>query len=238
VGDKGRTGQVQAQLAAAQAQVTLAEANALKARNDVQRYTTLAARNIVSKQQLDGAHAAADASDAALLAARKQVLAAQAAVLGADARLQAARAARDQAALQLSYTHITAPVSGVVSKKTLEMGQYLQPGQATMAIVPLDDVWVVANMKETDIEHIRPGDPVQIRVDSYPHHDFHGHVESLSPATGAKFSLLPPDNATGNFTRVVQRIPVRIRVDGPADPSRPLRPGMSADIEITTAGRN
>lgn len=214
-----------------------AEAGAGKARTDVQRYTGLAARGIVSKQQADAARAASESADAVLLAARKQVLAGEAAVQGAGARLQAARAARDQAALQLSYARIVAPVDGVVSRKSVEVGQYLQPGQSTMAVVPLDDVYVVANLKETDIADVRVGDVVRVAVDAYHGHAVQGRVESLSPATGAKFSLLPPDNATGNYTHVVQRIPVRVKVVGPADPQRPLRPGMSVQVIVTTRPR-
>jgi membrane fusion protein (multidrug efflux system) len=101
-----------------------------------------------------------------------------------------------------------------------------------MAIVPLEDVWVVANLKETQIEQVLPGAPAEIRADAYPGRIFHGYVESLSPATGAKFSLLPPDNATGNFTKIVQRIPVRVRLDTPPDSAHPLRPGMSVDVTI------
>jgi membrane fusion protein (multidrug efflux system) len=100
--------------------------------------------------------------------------------------------------------------------------------------VPLDDIWVVANLKETEIRDVNPGDKAEIQVDAYPGRKFVGHVESLSPATGARFSLLPPDNATGNFTKVVQRIPVRIRVDGPIDPAHPLRPGMSVNATVVT----
>jgi len=234
VGDKGRVGQIQAQEAAAQATVAQAEANARKAHDDLQRYASLASRNAVSKQQLDGARATSEAADAGLLAARKQVQAVQASWQGASARVLALRAAREQAALQLSFTRILAPVSGVVSRKSIDLGQYLQPGQTTMAVVPLDGVWVVANLKETEVEHVRVGDAVEATVDAYPAHKFHGHVESVSPATGAKFSLLPPDNATGNFTKVIQRSPVRVRIDGPADPQFPLRPGMSADVIVTT----
>ena len=234
VSQKGRVGQVEAQEAAAQASVAQAEANARKAHDDLQRYIGLSTRNVVSKQQLDGARAASEAADAGLLAARKQVQAIQASLGGANARVAALQAAREQAALQVSFTRILAPVSGVVSRKSIDLGQFLQPGQTTMAVVPLDDVWVVGNLKETEVEHVRVGDAVEVEVDAYPHHKFQGHVESVSPATGAKFSLLPPDNATGNFTKVVQRIPVRIRVDGTADAKFPLRPGMSADITITT----
>ncbi len=211
----------------ADAAVRQAEANAEKAHADLDRLTPLAAQGIVSRQQLDATQTAARAADANLAAA-------QAALTGADARVASARAARDQAALQLSYTHILAPTEGLVSKKTVEVGELVQPGQPLMSVVPLQDVWVTANLKETQIEDVTPGDRVDFTVDAYPGVHFRGHVESLSPATGARFSLLPPDNATGNFTKVVQRIPVRIRPDGPADSAHPLRPGMSVDVTITT----
>jgi membrane fusion protein, multidrug efflux system len=233
-GQRGTTGLAKAQLDAARAQVEQADANAIKTAADARRYEGLATRGIISAQQLDAARAAADAAQATLTAARKQVIAAQAAVLGADARLASARASRDQAALQLTYTRITAPVAGVVSRKNVEPGQYVQAGQSTMAIVESNDIYVVANIKETSIANVRVGDDVEIDVDAYPKHPVKGKVESLSPATGAKFSLLPPDNATGNFTKVVQHVPVRIQVTGPADPVRPLRPGMSVQVTITT----
>jgi len=233
-GGKGLSGQAEAQIAAAQAAVAQAQANADRAHSDRDRYRTLAPRGVVSKQQLDAAEAASLAADAQLDAARKQVDAAKAGLQGADARLAAAVASRDQSALNLSYTTITAPISGVVSRKTIELGQLVQAGQPTMTIVPLDDVWVVANLKETEVRDVTPGAKAEIQVDSYPGRKFTGHVESLSPATGAKFSLLPPDNATGNFTKVVQRIPVRITIDGPMDPSHPLRPGMSVTATIIT----
>jgi membrane fusion protein (multidrug efflux system) len=134
----------------------------------------------------------------------------------------------------LSYALITAPEGGVVTRKSVEVGQYVQAGQPLMSVVPLRDVWVVANLKETTVRNVLPGDRVAITVDSYPGKRYRGHVESLSPATGAKFSLLPPDNATGNFTKVVQRIPVRVGLDEPNDPVRPLRPGMSVRVTITT----
>ncbi len=211
----------------ADAAVRQAEANAEKAHADLDRLTPLAAQGIVSRQQLDAAQTAVRAADAALAAA-------QAALLGADARVASARASRDQAALQLSYTRIVAAQSGLVSKKNVEVGQLVQPGQPLFSVVPLEDVWVTANLKETQIEDVTPGDAVDFTVDAYPGVHFRGHVESLSPATGARFSLLPPDNATGNFTKVVQRIPVRIRPDGAADPAHPLRPGMSVNVTITT----
>jgi membrane fusion protein (multidrug efflux system) len=210
----------------AEAEVEQAQANALKARADLERLRPLAEQDIVSKQQLDAAEAAARAADAGLAAA-------QAALVGADARVGAARAARDQAALNLSYTRITSPASGVVSKKSVELGQLVQAGQPLMSVVPLEDVWLTANLKETQVADVKAGDPVDFTVDAYPGLHFRGHVESLSPATGARFSLLPPDNATGNFTKVVQRLPVRIRPDK-VDAVHPLRPGMSVVVTIQT----
>jgi len=220
VSSRGRVGQAEAAVAQAQAQ-------AVKAIADLQRIEPLATQNVVSQQQLDAARAAAAAAEA-------QLAAAQAMLVGADARVAAARAARDQAALQLSYTRITAPANGVVSKKSVELGQLVQPGQPLMTVVPLEDVWVTANLKETETADVTPGDSADITVDAYKGVHFRGHVESLSPATGAKFSLLPPDNATGNFTKVVQRIPVRIHLDGPVDPAHTLRPGMSVVATIKT----
>jgi membrane fusion protein (multidrug efflux system) len=211
----------------ADAAVRSAQASAEKAHADLDRITPLVAQGIVSRQQLDATQAAVRSADAALAAA-------QAALLGADARVASARASRDQAALQLSYTRIVAPQNGVVSKKSVEIGQLVQPGQPLLSVVPLEDVWITANLKETQIEDVTPGDAADFTVDAYPGVHFHGRVESLSPATGARFSLLPPDNATGNFTKVVQRIPVRIRPDGPVDAAHPLRPGMSVTATITT----
>jgi membrane fusion protein (multidrug efflux system) len=207
--------------------VRQAQANADKAHQDLERIRQLASQDIASKQQLDGAEAAVQSADAALAAA-------QAALVAADARVASARAQRDQAALNLAYTRLTAPAGGVVAKKSVEVGQLVQPGQPLLAVVPLSDVWLTANLKETEVANVKPGDPVDFTVDAYPGRHFRGHVESIAPATGARFSLLPPDNATGNFTKVVQRIPVRIRPDGPADPVHPLRPGMSVVTNIQT----
>jgi len=246
VGSRGKVGQAVAQLdqakaaaAAAAATVLQRQADAEKATNDLERARALSARNIVSRQALDAADAAARATAAQYTAAQRnasaadeQVTAAEAALTGSEARVAAARAMRDVAALQLSYTVVTAPVSGVVSKKSVELGQLVQAGQPLMSVVPLDDVWVVANFKETQVEDIEPGAPAVIKADAYPGRTFSGSVESLSPATGAKFSLLPPDNATGNFTKVVQRIPVRIRIESQTDTLHLLRPGMSVDVTI------
>ena len=247
-GTRGVTGQAEAQVQTASsqrqvvdAQITAAEANRQKAVSDLTRLKDLADKQIVSRQQLDGAQAAADAAAANLEAVRRQATAAGAGIVNAEAgarfaqaRLGGAQSARDNAALQLSYTQITAPSDGVVSKKDVEVGQLVQMGQPLFSIVPLSDVWVVANLKETQLAHVKAGDRVEIKVDTYPGRKFYGRVESLSPATGAKFSLLPPDNATGNFTKVVQRVPVRIRLEGAPDPLHPLRPGMSVQAAITT----
>jgi len=235
-GDKGRAraGQAEAEIAAARAEVARAEAAATRAQQEEARQQQLATRGIISASDLEAAVSAAGVANAAVEAAKRNVEAAEAARTGASAKVLSAHAARDRAALDLSYTQITAPSNGVVSRKTVEVGQYVQAGQPLLDVVPLDDVWVVANFKETEIRDVTPGDKAEIRVDAYPGRTFSGHVESLSPATGARFSLLPPDNATGNFTKVVQRIPVKIRVDGPVDPAHPLRPGMSVTATVVT----
>lgn len=224
---------------AARAAVRQAEAHAERTRKDVDRYRPLAADHIVSQQQLDAAIAAAEAAEAQLAAAREQsraaseqAAAARAGLNTAQARLAAVMAGRDNAALQLSYTRVLAPATGILSRRSVEGGQMVQPGQPVGSLVLIDSVWVVANLKETQVRDLAVGDPAEVRVDTYPGRTFRGEVESLSPATGATFALLPPDNATGNFTKVVQRIPVRIRLLDPQDPERPLRPGMSAEIRV------
>jgi membrane fusion protein (multidrug efflux system) len=248
VGSRGRAGQAQAELQATRAQaasatatVAGAESDYKKAAADLERYRGLAADKIVSAQQLDAAQAAYEAAAANLEAVRKQasaagsqVSASGAALRSADARLAAAQAAVDNAQLQLSYARITAPTAGVIAKRNAETGALVQPGQSLMSIVPDRDVWVTANLKETQLPNVRVGDPVEFTVDAYPGRKFSGRVESLSPATGARFALLPPDNATGNFTKVVQRVPVKIAVEQPSDTSHQLRPGMSVDVDIAT----
>jgi len=247
-GSRSRAGQAVAQLAASQAQAQSAEATIAsaeaafrKAGADLTRIKGLAAQQIVPAQQLDAAQAAYDAASANLDAAKRQAAAATsvvaasgAAVTGAEARLAAARALVDNARLQLSYTVLTAPVSGVIGRRTVEPGALVQVGQTLMSVIPDHDVWLTANLKETDMEDVSVGDSVEFTVDAYPGRHFTGHVESLSPATGARFALLPPDNATGNFTKVVQRVPVRIAVDQGVDATHPLRPGMSVVVTVTT----
>jgi membrane fusion protein (multidrug efflux system) len=153
-----------------------------------------------------------------------------------EAALAAQRAARDLAAINLGYTRITAPVDGMVGQRLVQAGQYLSVGTQVLSIVPLPNVWVVANYKETQLTRIRIGQPARVTVDSFPGKVLHGHVDSWSPASGAEFSLLPPDNATGNFTKVVQRIPVKIVLDSDPELASLLRPGMSvvATIDTTT----
>jgi membrane fusion protein (multidrug efflux system) len=149
------------------------------------------------------------------------------------AQLDHARAVEAQASLNLSYTEITAPVAGTVGARSLRVGQYVQAGTQLMAVVPLDAVYIVANFKETQLTHVRDGQPVELKVDSFHSTTLKGHVDSLSPASGLEFALLPPDNATGNFTKIVQRVPVKIVLDDQRLIGR-LRPGMSAVPTINT----
>jgi membrane fusion protein (multidrug efflux system) len=183
-------------------------------------------------QSLEAARQAqADLRTAGTAPAQVAVIRARAA--SAEARLAQARAVLAQAELNLAYTSIRAPVAGVVSKKSVETGQVVSPGQPLMAIVPLDTIWVTANFKETQLTDMKPGQKARVHVDTYGR-DYGGHVDSIAAATGARFSLLPPENATGNYVKVVQRIPVKIVLDGPRDPDRPLRPGMSVTATIFT----
>jgi len=138
----------------------------------------------------------------------------------------------ENARLQLSYTQVAAPMAGLVSRKQVEVGQLVQAGQPLLTIVSDTSVWITANFKETQLSDIRVGQPVDIDIDAYPGCHARGAVESLSAATGAKFALLPPDNATGNFTKVVQRVPVRVAVTEGCGKDRPLRPGMSVDAHV------
>ncbi|HEU4643727.1 MAG TPA: HlyD family secretion protein [Gemmatimonadaceae bacterium] len=229
------------QHAALAAQIAAARAEADNAQSNLARMKELVAKHIVSQQQLDAAQAAADAATANLQAVERQAAAggagvagAQAGVRVAQARLEAAQAQRDNAALQLGYTNITAPVAGTVSKKLVEVGQLVQPGQTLMSVVSDTGTWITANFKETQLSDMRVGQPTEIDVDAYPGCQAEGRVESLSPATGAKFALLPPDNATGNFTKVVQRVPVRIQITKGCGAGRPLRPGLSVTAHVKT----
>ncbi len=220
------------------AQVIAARSTVVKTQGDLARARELSAKQIISVAQLDAAQAAYDAAVATLTATERQVSAAasgisnaQAGVRLAQARLQAAHATRANAALQLSFTSITAPMAGTVSRKTVEVGQLVQPGQTLLSIVSDSGVFVTANLKETQLARVRVGQQVEIEVDAYAA-TAEGEIESIASATGARFALLPPDNATGNFTKVVQRVPVRIRVTKDLGPDRPLRPGMSVVANV------
>jgi membrane fusion protein (multidrug efflux system) len=169
---------------------------------------------------------------AAAETAPDQVKAAEVAVEAAQARLDQTQAAYDLAALNRSYAEVRAPVDGVVSRRTVEQGQLVSPDRPMLALVPLQDIWVVANFKEDQIGEMRAGQKATVRVDTYGRRDFQGHVESLAGASGARFALLPPDNASGNFVKVVQRVPVLVRLD--RAPDVPLRPGMSAVVTVRT----
>jgi membrane fusion protein (multidrug efflux system) len=166
--------------------------------------------------------------------APEQVAATKARAASAAARVQQTRAMLKQAELNLQYTTVKAAVRGIVSRKSVQVGQVVQPGQPLMSVIPLDDVWITANFKETQIDGMRPGQPVDIEVDAYGGRTFKGHVDSVAAATGSRFSLLPPDNATGNFVKVVQRVPVKIVLDAGQDPEHMLRPGMSVVPTVHT----
>jgi membrane fusion protein (multidrug efflux system) len=150
------------------------------------------------------------------------------------AKWEHAKAAADQAALDLSYTTVQAPVSGIISKRSVEVGQRVLANQPLLAIVALDDVWITANFKETQLRDMRAGQKAIVSVDAYGGRKYEGHVDSIAAATGAKFSLLPPENATGNYVKVVQRIPVKILLEKGQDPEHLLRPGMSVVPTVIT----
>jgi membrane fusion protein (multidrug efflux system) len=159
--------------------------------------------------------------------APEQVAASRARLAAAEAKVRQNQAMVKQAELNLEYSTVKAPVKGIVSRKGVEVGQVIQQGQPLMTVIPLDRIWITANFKETQLEEMRPGQRVKIEVDAYGGREFSGKVESLAAATGSRFSLLPPDNATGNYVKVVQRVPVRILLDDGQDPEHLLRPGMS-----------
>jgi membrane fusion protein (multidrug efflux system) len=242
---------------AANAQLAQAEANNVKAQNDLARYKQLVSKQEISQQQYDQAYAAAQAGAAGADAARataaadqQQIRAAQSRVVQAQANLRSAgsgpqqvrversraqsaeaqveekKAALDQAQLNLQYTTIVSPVNGVVTSRSVEVGQNVQPGQELMRIINLDDIWVTANFKETQLRDMRINQPVTIHVDMTGK-DYKGHLQSIAGASGAVTSLLPPENATGNFVKVVQRIPAKITFDKGETGEHVLRPGMS-----------
>jgi membrane fusion protein (multidrug efflux system) len=245
------------------AQVAAAAAEATRAAADAGRYEALLQEGGVSRQQRDNAVAASRTAAANLEAARQARQAASDSLRQAEAQLEQAqaelasakaapqqiaysraqaeqaagqaaqlRAAVRQAELDLSYTRLVAPVAGRITRKSVQPGNYVQVGQALLSIVP-QQVYVIANFKETQLAHMRAGQPVTIRVDAYPGKTFRGRVDSIQAGSGAAFSLLPPENATGNYVKVVQRVPVKILIDEPPDPAHVLGPGMSVVPTVT-----
>ncbi len=224
----------QQQYDAAVAAADAARAAADSARSQVQEAQ---AGISVAQSQLTQARGGATQANAQLQTAQsgpQEVAAQRARAASADAKVLQQRAAVQQAELNLQYTTLKAPTRGIVSKRGVEVGQVVQPGQPLMTVIPLEDVWVTANFKETQLKNMRPGQSAVIEVDAYGGRDFKAHVESLAAATGSRFSLLPPENATGNFVKVVQRVPVRIAIDEKQDAQQLLRPGMSVTAKIYT----
>ncbi|MGA9970363.1 MAG: HlyD family secretion protein [Candidatus Acidiferrales bacterium] len=251
----------QQQYDATKAQLDQAQANDVKAQNDLERYRQLVEKQEISKQLYDSAVAAARAGTATVAAAQasaaaaaqqvtqaksklaqadanlryaqtgpRQVASTRARAISADATVQQREAALEQAQLNLQYTKIIAPVDGVVSKN-VEVGMNVQPGQQLFSIVPLADVWVTANYKETQLKYMRPGQPVEIKVDANDR-TYKGKVDSIAGSSGARTSLLPPENATGNYVKVVQRIPVKIVLDPGENKDDYLRLGMSVEPTV------
>ena len=217
----------------------VADANAARAAADAQKANIAEAETAIGTAESQyaatrGALGQAEAQARTAQTAPQQVATAQARLLAAEAKVQQQKAAVAQAELNLQYTTIKAAVDGFVSRRTVEVGQVIQSGQSLLAVVPLNDLWVTANFKETQLESIRPGQRALIKVDTFSGRKFYGHVDSVAAATGARFSLLPPENATGNFVKVVQRVPVKIVFDEGSDPERLLRPGMSAVPTVYT----
>lgn len=247
----------QQEVDAAQARLRDAQAQHNLAAQDLVRFKQLVAKQEIPQQRYDTAvsaeqqaAAAVDAAKAGVASAESHVRQAQAQVAGAksgpqqvaitrsragaaEAQVQRSRSALEQAQLNLQYTTVRAPVSGIVSKRSVEPGQTVQPGQPLFAIVMIDDLWTTANYKETQLKNMHPGQPATISVDAFGR-KYKGHVESIGGATGARFSLLPPENATGNFVKVVQRIPVKIVFEKGQDPEHLLRPGMSVEPTVLT----
>jgi membrane fusion protein, multidrug efflux system len=249
------------QVAAAQARILEAEANDVKAKDDVERYHLLLVKEEVPKQTYDYAVAAADTDTAAVTAAKaeeaaaeqnveearsrlieaiarnesaqagpKRVASTQARALSAVADERQRQAELEQAELNLGYTRVIAPVSGEVTKKVV-VGLNVDPGEEMLTVVPLDEVWITANFKETQLKHMRVGQKAKIDLDSNGR-TYHGHVDSIAGATGPIFSLLPPENATGNYVKIVQRVPVKIVIDPGENRDRQLRPGMNVEAKV------
>ena len=229
----------QSVIAAAKATIEVDIANQTFAGQENKRYTDLAATGYGSQQNAQAAQSKNASAEAAILrdqanlvSALKQVDLLKAEITQAEAAAARASALQAQAELNLGYTTISAPIDGIVGNRTLRVGQYVQAGTQLMSVVPASGAYVIANYKETQLTHVRGGQSVDISVDMFPGRVVHGHVDSLAPASGQEFALLPPDNATGNFTKIVQRIPVKIVLEGSAPIE--LRPGMSVVPHIST----
>ncbi len=224
-----------------QAEIDAAAAEEVRTRDDQHRYATLVRTNAVSveaAQRADAsfksARANSDKARASLLAARRQLDVIQSQRQQAQAALEQAIAARDLARLNLSYTELRAPVDGYIGNRRARVGSYVAAGTQLLAVVPAQGLWVDANFKEDQLARMQPGQAVAIEADILPGKVFHGHLDSLAPATGAQFSILPPENATGNFTKIVQRVPVRVHLDDADGRLGNLRPGLSVLVEVDT----
>lgn len=232
-----RAEQEQALIASRAASVAQAQAQADLARQQVDRYGQLAAQGWVSQQRIETERASARTAQASVAEAQAALAAEQrtAGVLGSTreqslASVEQARALVDQARIALERTVIRAPVSGVVGARGVRVGQYVRPGGAILSIVPLGDTYVVANFKETQLDRLRLGQTVEIKADAFKGEPLVGHIDSFAPATGSEFALIPVENATGNFTKITQRVPVRIRVDRREGAA--LRPGLSVEVKV------
>ncbi len=233
----------QAVIEQAKAQLASAKASLVRAEADFQRAETLAQRQYGSQQKLDLVRAERDQGLATVKAAEAAQVSAAANLTVLNAQVKEAEGVRaelqsslDKALLDLSHATVRAPFNGVIGNKVVQVGQYVQPGTRLLSLVPLDTAYIEANYKETQLDRIRPGQPADVAVDAADGRVYHRVVESIAPASGSQYSLLPPENATGNFTKIVQRVPVRIRVDGDAIREGVLRPGLSVVTSVNTKG--
>jgi membrane fusion protein (multidrug efflux system) len=249
-GNLGRLRQELAQayvrVATARTRVPEAEANFHMASLDKTRYTNLFKRHTVSRQTLDQVETRYRITQAMLHKAQRELKESLAAIGGStdipleeQPAIKEAKAKLDQARLNLEYTKITAQIEGYITKRQVQVGNWVQPGQPLMMLVPLttSQLWIQANYKETELTHMYIGQPARVRVDSYPKVEFKGRVDSIMAGTGSAFSLLPPENATGNWVKVVQRVPVKITLIPPYPANRPLRLGMSTEVTVDTRER-
>ncbi|WP_343669356.1 HlyD family secretion protein [Paraburkholderia heleia] len=230
-----------ANVAQAQAQQEVAQVSLRHANDEVARYAPLAATGAETTERLaelrserDKAQATLAADAAAVTSARSQISALNAQLSQARAQLEAARANAAQSQLDLDNTVVKSALAGRVGDRSVRVGQYVQPGTRMLTVVPVQRTYLTANFKETQIGRMRAGQPVELHVDALPGHTLHGVVDSFSPGTGAQFALLPPENATGNFTKIVQRVPVRIRLETGPQTRSVLLPGMSVTVDVDT----